>query len=205
MSENDILSYSEVKKIKYPYSHWLKTPVIKGFFNSGDYVKYRFEDLKHRFTCLDIGGRSACIEALKPYCHHVIDDDMKVNIAPTKHLYYYDLIYFGHSIEHFDLRTFKQYMDYAKTKMSEKSHLVITTPNAYWPNHIKYDHITNWDMMSLYCVVSSMGFNCQIYRLNRKMPSLLAKLKKANRALDCYFYDIDFNCEELVLIATLKK
>ena len=211
MKVKEIISYSKVKSNKYPFSSWLKTPIIKHYEHSGFWILEQIQkQVKNspnsQFKILDVGGSTP---AINNYCKEQGIEYNFINNAPQHYNMTwgsnYDIVVCSHFIEHLYIDAFLKYIKSIKKVMRSGGTLYIATPNGYYFNTKKYDHVLVWDIGSLYAILCAIGFDTKMYRLNRTRKNLIARLIKLIRTPFTYFFEIDFNCEEITAICKIQK
>jgi len=209
----DANKYSTIHALKKKYPIFVSAKIIKGLLYD---CACRF--IKKNDKVLDIGANTKELQkTLKKtgfkgqYVSMDIDRSADVDYYSIKDIKEkFDVVAILEVIEHIDRKTMDEYLNHIKKHLLKKNgQLIISTPNIGNVYCVRNDstHIAFYPIQELCAILDYEGFkNIQpfrvyhIYKFKNPFKTLLIRMIQILRHPFTYFFEIDFNCPQIMVV-----
>ena len=198
-----MVSYNSIKRgEKSSYKSWLSIPII--FVK--DYFEAIIKRLRSEDVILDIGsgikGKSLIQDIKKYYCldidKDINPDFVSIDNVPSDLLF--DKIIIAEIIEHVSNETFFDWLSFCKKHLRAGGEVIITTPNTNYLKVFEFTHTHFFKPVDVELILKAFGFvDVKVFRLWQVPRSIIKRLVKLVRHPFTYFFEIDFNCNKIMV------
>jgi 2-polyprenyl-3-methyl-5-hydroxy-6-metoxy-1,4-benzoquinol methylase len=217
-SEKISNKYSRIHELKKKYPIFLSAKIMKGL-NYDCAAKF----IKKNDKVLDVGSNTqelyATLKRKKfsgTYKSMDIDTSVKADYYSLKSIKEkFDCIVMLEVIEHMNRKTFDEYLSYFRTHLLKKGGtLIISTPNIgnVYCVHNDSTHVTFYPIQELCAILDVNGYSSiqpfrlyHIYKFKNPFKTLFIRLIQILRHPFTYFFDIDFNCPQIMVVCKNEK